>query len=491
MDKFQIYKDIQARTNGEIYIGVVGPVRTGKSTFIRRFMELMVLPQITDNNEKKRAQDELPQAAAGKTIMTTEPKFIPKDAVKIHLDTDEELSVRMIDCVGYLVNGATGHIENEKERMVHTPWFDYDIPFSEAADIGTRKVINDHATIAVVLTTDGSIGELERENYLEAEERTIRELKLLGKPFVLVVNSNRPYSETTQELVKELNAHYEISVTAVDCEQMKHEDIDRIMKLLLESFPITEIGFWFPKWLDILSNDHYIKKDIIRTLRSFIKNIRSMVDIRDSAFQPESDYIKQLRVNKLSMDTGLVDVDLLIDDKYYYEIISNLIGETIEGEVQFLRIIKELVEKKKEYQKVSNACEQVAQKGYGIVLPVKEEIMLEEPEVIRQGNKFGVKIKATAPSIHMIHTDIETEIAPIVGTEEQANDLIRYMKEGTGELPEGIWDINIFGKTMKQLVEDGITEKINRMTEESRDKLQTTMKRIVNESTGGLVCIII
>ena len=491
MDKFQIYKDIQARTNGEIYIGVVGPVRTGKSTFIRRFMELMVLPQITDNNEKKRAQDELPQAAAGKTIMTTEPKFIPKDAVKIHLDTDEELSVRMIDCVGYLVNGATGHIENEKERMVHTPWFDYDIPFSEAADIGTRKVINDHATIAVVLTTDGSIGELERENYLEAEERTIRELKLLGKPFVLVVNSNRPYSETTQELVKELNAHYEISVTAVDCEQMKHEDIDRIMKLLLESFPITEIGFWFPKWLDILSNDHYIKKDIIRTLRSFIKNIRSMVDIRDSAFQPESDYIKQLRVNKLSMDTGFVDVDLLIDDKYYYEIISNLIGETIEGEVQFLRIIKELVEKKKEYQKVSNACEQVAQKGYGIVLPVKEEIMLEEPEVIRQGNKFGVKIKATAPSIHMIHTDIETEIAPIVGTEEQANDLIRYMKEGTGELPEGIWDINIFGKTMKQLVEDGITEKINRMTEESRDKLQTTMKRIVNESTGGLVCIII
>jgi len=491
MDKFQIYKDIQARTNGEIYIGVVGPVRTGKSTFIRRFMELMVLPQITDNNEKKRAQDELPQAAAGKTIMTTEPKFIPKDAVKIHLDTDEELSVRMIDCVGYLVNGATGHIENEKERMVHTPWFDYDIPFSEAADIGTRKVINDHATIAVVLTTDGSIGELERENYLEAEERTIRELKLLGKPFVLVVNSNRPYSETTQELVKELNAHYEISVTAVDCEQMKHEDIDHIMKLLLESFPITEIGFWFPKWLDILSNDHYIKKDIIRTLRSFIKNIRSMVDIRDSAFQPESDYIKQLRVNKLSMDTGLVDVDLLIDDKYYYEIISNLIGETIEGEVQFLRIIKELVEKKKEYQKVSNACEQVAQKGYGIVLPVKEEIMLEEPEVIRQGNKFGVKIKATAPSIHMIHTDIETEIAPIVGTEEQANDLIRYMKEGTGELPEGIWDINIFGKTMKQLVEDGITEKINRMTEESRDKLQTTMKRIVNESTGGLVCIII
>lgn len=491
MDKFQIYKDIQARTNGEIYIGVVGPVRTGKSTFIRRFMELMVLPQIADSNERKRTQDELPQAAAGKTIMTTEPKFIPKDAVKIHLDTDEELSVRMIDCVGYLVDGASGHIENEKERMVHTPWFDYDIPFSEAADIGTRKVINDHATIAVVLTTDGSIGELDRDNYLEAEERTIQELKSLGKPFVLVVNSNRPYSDATQELVKELEARYTISVTAVDCEQMKRDDIDRIMKLLLESFPVTEIGFWFPKWLDILSNDHYIKQDIIRTLRAFIKNIRNMVDVKNSVFKTESDYIKQLRINKLAMDTGLVDVDLLIDDKYYYEIISDMIGETIEGEVQFLRIIKELVEKRKEYQKVSNACEQVAQKGYGIVLPVKEEIMLEDPEVIRQGNKFGVKIKATAPSVHMIQTDIETEIAPIVGTEEQANDLIRYMQESTGELPEGIWDINIFGKTMKQLVEDGINEKINRMTEESRDKLQTTMKRIVNESTGGLVCIII
>ena len=491
MDKFQIYKDIQARTNGEIYIGVVGPVRTGKSTFIRRFMELMVLPQITDNNERKRTQDELPQAAAGKTIMTTEPKFIPKDAVKIHLDTDEELSVRMIDCVGYLVDGASGHIENEKERMVHTPWFDYDIPFSEAADIGTRKVINDHATIAVVLTTDGSIGELERENYLQAEERTIQELKSLGKPFVLVVNSKRPYSDATQELVKELEASYEISVTAVDCEQMKRDDVDRIMKLLLESFPVTEIGFWFPKWLDILSNDHYIKQDIIRTLRAFIKNIRNMVDIKNSVFKTESDYIKQLRINKLAMDTGLVDMDLLIDDKYYYEIISDMIGEKIEGEVQFLRIIKELVEKRKEYQKVSNACEQVAQKGYGIVLPVKEEIMLEDPEVIRQGNKFGVKIKATAPSVHMIQTDIETEIAPIVGTEEQANDLIRYMQESTGELPEGIWDINIFGKTMKQLVEDGITEKVNRMTEESREKLQTTMKRIVNESTGGLVCIII
>jgi len=491
MDKFQIYKDIQARTNGEIYIGVVGPVRTGKSTFIRRFMELMVLPQITDDNDRKRAQDELPQAAAGKTIMTTEPKFIPKEAVKIHLDTDEELSVRMIDCVGYLVDGVSGHIENEKERMVHTPWFDYDIPFSEAADIGTRKVIADHSTIAIVLTTDGSIGDLERENYSEAEARTIQELKSLGKPFVLVINSNRPYSDATQELIKELEERYSISVTAVDCEQMKREDIDRIMKLLLESFPITEIGFRFPKWLDILSNDHYIKKDIIRSLRSFIKNIRNMIDVKNSSFQTESEYIKQIRINRIAMDSGHVDVDLLIDDKYYYDIISDMIGETIEGEVQFLRIIKELVEKRKEYQKVSNACEQVVQKGYGIVLPVKEEIMLEDPEVIRQGNKFGVKIKATAPSVHMIQTDIETEIAPIVGTEEQANDLIRYMQESTGELPEGIWDINIFGKTMKQLVEDGINEKINRMTEESRDKLQTTMKRIVNESTGGLVCIII
>ena len=490
MDKFQIYKDIQARTNGEIYIGVVGPVRTGKSTFIRRFMELMVLPQITDANERNRAQDELPQAAAGKTIMTTEPKFIPKDAVRIRLDT-EELAIRMIDCVGYLVEGASGHIENEKERMVHTPWFDYDIPFTEAAELGTRKVINDHSTVAVVVTTDGSIGELSRENYLAAEERTINELKELGKPFILVVNSNRPNSDITHELLEQLEEKYNIHVTAVDCEQMKREDIDRIVRLLLESFPVQEIGFRLPKWLEILPNDHYIKKDMILALRSFIRNIHCMSDVKETTYEIESQYIKQLRISKIAMDSGYVDIDLMIDDKYYYEIISNLVGETVEGEIQFLRIIKELVEKKKEYFKVSSACKQVTQKGYGIVLPVKEEITLADPEVIRQGNKFGVKIKATAPSIHMIQTNIETEIAPIVGTEEQANDLIRYMQDRTDELPEGVWDINIFGKTMKQLVEDGITEKINRMTEESREKLQTTMSRIVNESTGGLVCIII
>ena len=264
MDKFQVYKDIQARTNGEIYIGVVGPVRTGKSTFIRRFMELMVLPQITDENERIRTQDELPQAAAGKTIMTTEPKFIPKEAVSIRLDAEDELSVRMIDCVGYLVDGASGHIENEKERMVHTPWFDYDIPFSEAADIGTRKVINEHSTIAVVVTTDGTIGDLKRENYISAEERTIQELKALGKPFVVVLNTNRPHSESTRELVDTLEKQYDVRVTAVNCEQMKHEDIDRIIKLLLESFPVKEISFWFPQWLEILPNDHHMKRDVIK-----------------------------------------------------------------------------------------------------------------------------------------------------------------------------------------------------------------------------------
>ncbi len=492
MEKYyNVYKDIQARTKGEVYIGVVGPVRTGKSTFIRRFMELMVLPEMMDENAKQRAIDELPQAAAGKTIMTTEPKFIPKEAASIPIGEDGMLSVRLIDCVGYMIDGATGHIENEKERMVHTPWFDYDIPFTQAADIGTNKVISEHSTVAVVVTTDGTVGELKREQYLSAEQHTIDELKRLGKPFVVIMNTNRPNSDNTGKLVKSMQEQYEVNVVPVDCEQMKREDVERILDALVESFPISEIGFYIPKWLEVLDNNHYMKSEIITELKKVLNRLSRMKDVVKENLVCESSYIKSLRIVKLALDSGMVDLDLQIDDPYYYKILSDIIGENVDGEIQFLRIMKELAEKKKEYYKVSAAYEQLKYTGYGIVMPEKEEITLEEPEIIRQGNKFGVKIRANAPSVHMIKTDVITELAPIVGSEEQAMDLIKYMQESTGELPEGIWDVNIFGKTMKQLVEEGITEKINRMTEESRTKLQDTMKRIVNESTGGLVCIII
>lgn len=501
---FDVYRDIQARTNGEIYIGVVGPVRTGKSTFIKRFMDLLVIPNIEDANSRARAVDELPQSAAGKTIMTTEPKFIPKEAAEIQLfqGDDEEgtepqstngvgVKIRLIDCVGYMVEGAVGHIENEQERLVKTPWFDYEIPFTQAAEIGTRKVVNDHSTVAVVITTDGSFGELGRDSYLAAEEKTVAELKKIGKPFVLLLNTNRPYTKQTRALAAELSEKYDVAVLPVDCEQLRKEDITRIMESILSVFPVTQLDFYFPKWLEMLANDHYIKSEVIAAMRTMLEHFRQMKDIRSENFRTECKYISAFRIDRISMESGRVGVIAQIDDAFYYEIISDIVGVPIDGEYKFISIIKELAKKKQEYEKVGTACEQVKAKGYGVVTPVQEEITLEEPEIIKQGNKYGVKIRAAAPSIHMIQATIETEIAPIVGSEAQAEDLIRYMKEQEQSNQGGIWETNIFGKTMRQLVEEGLLSKVNKMTEESQMKLQETMQKIINESNGGLICIII
>lgn len=491
MDEFNVYKDIQARTGGEIYIGVVGPVRTGKSTFIKRFMDLLVIPNMDDVHSKERAIDELPQSAAGKTIMTTEPKFIPKDAAQIMLNEDTKVNIRLIDCVGYMVDGASGHIENEQERMVKTPWFDHEIPFSQAAELGTKKVINDHSTIGFVITTDGSFGEIPRENYEAAEEKTIKELKNIGKPFVVLLNTNRPFSEEVQMLANEISSKHSVMVLPINCEQLRKEDITRIMENMLAVFPITKIDFFLPKWFEMLQTNHLIKQDFMKAAKEILKNLTMIKDVTRENLSTESQYVKRLKLDQISMKDGTVKVTVEFDDKYYYEILSNLVGVPIMGEYQLISTLRKLAEKKSEYEKVGNACDEVRYKGYGVVTPSLEEIEVEEPQVIKHGSKYGVKIRASAPSIHMIKANIETEIAPIVGSEEQAKDLITYINENAQNSPEGIWDTNIFGKSIQQLVEEGMRNKVNKLTDESQVKLQETIQKVINDSNGGLVCIII
>lgn len=488
---YNVYKDIQARTGGDIYIGVVGPVRTGKSTFIKRFMDLLVIPNIEDVHSKERAIDELPQSAAGKTIMTTEPKFIPKEAAEIIVSDDTKVNIRLVDCVGYMVEGAAGHIENEQERLVKTPWFDYEIPFTEAAELGTKKVINEHSTIGIVITTDGSFGEIPRENYEKAEEKTIMELKNLGKPFIVLLNSNRPYSDDTVTLKEQMIEKYQVSVIPINCEQLRKEDITKIMEEVLSAFPISQVDFFLPKWAEMLENDHPLKQDMLKQIKILLKDISIIKDANANRFVTDSQYVKRLNLKNIDMKTGCISVMIELEEAYYYQILSDLIGVPIHGEYEFMATIRELAEKKKEYEKVSGACDEVRYKGYGVVTPLMEEITIEEPEIIKHGSKFGVKIKATAPSIHMIKANIETEIAPIVGTEEQAADLIQYISDNTKDNPEGIWDTNIFGKSIQQLVDEGIKSKVNKLTDESQLKLQETIQKVINDSNGGLVCIII
>ncbi|MBH1940858.1 stage IV sporulation protein A [Mobilitalea sibirica] len=491
LGQFDVYNDIQARTGGEIYIGVVGPVRTGKSTFIKRFMDLLVIPNIVDVHSKERAIDELPQAAAGKTIMTTEPKFIPKEAAELLLDDETKVKIRLIDCVGYMVDGASGHVENQHERMVRTPWFDQEIPFTQAAEIGTKKVINDHSTIGIVITTDGSFGEIPRSNYKVPEEKTIVELKNLGKPFIVLLNTNKPYSNDTLKVAEEIAQQYEVTVMPVNCEQLKKDDINKIMENILSVFPITELDFYLPKWAEMLPNDHWLKVDLIASVKTLFDNITEIKDAKAANFNTDSNYVKRFKIDKVDMQNGSVAINVEFDDMYYYKILSDLIGVPITGEYQLISTLRELAAKKAEFEKVSYAVDQVRGKGYGVVSPVMSEIRIDEPEVMKHGSKYGVKIKASAPSIHMIKADIMTEVAPIVGSEEQARDLIEYINANAKENPAGIWETNIFGKTIRQLVDEGINSKINKLTDDSQLKLQETMQKIINDSNGGLICIII
>lgn len=493
MDKsseYNLYKDIQTRTGGEIYLGVVGPVRTGKSTFIKRFMDLCVLPGIEDENARTRARDELPQSAAGKTIMTTEPKFIPKEAVEVRISGDVAVKVRMIDCVGFMVPGSEGHMEDDAERMVKTPWFDYEVPFTQAAELGTKKVITDHSTIGIVVTCDGSFGDIPRDNYIEPEERTVAELKKLGKPFVILLNSEKPYSDVVSGMAAKMEEKYGVSVLPVNCEQLRKEDVTRILEQILYEFPLARVECYVPKWVEMLPMEHRIKQDVIARLKELAQKLNTIRDVTPENLRIESEFIDRVKLDQIHMDSGTARINMEIDDRYYYELLSELTGSEILGEYELMSLIRELSKMKKEYEKVAAAIASVRQKGYGVVMPDQEEITLEEPELIHQGNKYGVKIRSIAPSIHLIRANIETEIAPIVGSEDQAKDLITYLKDSSGE-NESIWSTNIFGKSVEELVEDGIRGKIYQIGDESQVKLQETMQKIVNDSNGGLVCIII
>lgn len=489
MDTYNIYKDIQARTNGEIYIGVVGPVRTGKSTFVRRFMELAALPNM-EENQRKEVRDQLPLSGSGKLITTVEPKFIPKEAARIQIGEDVDAKIRLIDCVGFLVPDAAGNMEDGKERMVKTPWFTYEIPFHQAAETGTRKVIEEHSSIGFVLTCDGSFGEIPREQFVESEEKTVGELKKTGKPFLILVNSQKPYKEETLQLVEELKKKYDAGVLSLNCEQLRKEDVSRILEKLLYEFPVVQMEFYIPKWVEMLPPDHYVKESLLEEVKTCMEKVKYVKDVPKDPFSISCEYISGMIPEKIDLSSGKVQVRVEMDESWYYEVLSEMTGVEISDEYELIHTMQELASIKKEYVKVQGAISSVHGKGYGVVTPDKSEIKLEDPVVIKQGSKYGVKIKSVSPSIHMIRANIETEIAPIVGSEEQAKDLIAYIKNSE-ERKESIWQTNIFGKSIEELVEDGIHTKLVQIGEESQVKLQDTMQKIVNDSKGGMVCIII
>lgn len=493
MSNVDIYKDISSRTNGDIYIGVVGPVRTGKSTFIKNFMEMFVIPNIDSPYKQDRAKDELPQSAAGKTIMTTEPKFVPNESVEITIDGNVKMKTRLVDCVGYLVDNAIGHMEGDLPRMVKTPWNDNEIPFVEAAEMGTRKVITDHSTIGLVVTTDGSITDIDRENYVSAEERVIRELKAINKPFVILLNSSTPNSEETISLRNSLEEKYNAPVVISDILNLKESDITAIFSRVLEEFPVSEIGFKLPAWFDMLDMNYPLKQEIISIVKDNFYNDTSLREINDVISNIKNSYpiFDSINLDSANMEDGNVKVIMNINNSYFFKVLSEKSNIQIESEKDIFKVIDDYSSIKSKYDKIAIALEEVNVKGYGIVTPSIDELKLEEPEIVKQGSKYGVKLKASAPSIHMIKADIETEVSPIVGSEKQSEDLVKYLLSEFENDPKQIWQSNIFGKSLHELVNEGLHNKLYRMPDEAQMKIQETLERIINEGSGGLICIIL
>ncbi|MFS1512337.1 stage IV sporulation protein A [Chengkuizengella sp. SCS-71B] len=492
MEKVDIFKDIAERTGGDIYLGVVGAVRTGKSTFIKRFMETIVLPNISNEADRVRAKDELPQSASGRTIMTTEPKFVPNNAVKITVDEGLDVNVRMVDCVGYAVVGAHGYEDENGPRMINTPWFEDPIPFQEAAEIGTRKVIQEHSTLGVVITTDGSITDIDRESYVQAEERVINELKEVGKPFILIVNSTRPDHPDTNQLCEDLSQRYDIPVMPMSVDTMGEREMTSVLREVLYEFPVHEVNVNLPSWVMVLDENHWLRTNFEESVRETVKDISRLRDVDRVVGNFEGfDFIDRASLAGMNMGQGIAEIDLYAPDELYDQILMEVVGVEIRGKDHLLQLMQEFSHAKREYDHYAEGIEMVKATGYGIAAPPIEDMTLEEPELIRQGSRFGVRLKAVAPSIHMIRVDVESEFAPIIGTEKQSEELVRYLMQDYEDDPVRIWDSDIFGRSLQSIVQEGIQVKLAMMPENARHKLQETLGRITNEGSGGLIAIIL
>ncbi|MTH52184.1 stage IV sporulation protein A [Bacillus mangrovi] len=492
MEKVDIFKDIAERTGGDIYLGVVGAVRTGKSTFIKKFMELVVLPNIGSEADKARAQDELPQSAAGRTIMTTEPKFVPNQAVSVHVEDGLEVNIRLVDCVGYTVPGAKGYEDENGPRMITTPWYEEPIPFHEAAEIGTRKVIQEHSTIGVVVTTDGTIGEIPRADYIEAEERVIDELKEVGKPFIMVINTVQPYHPDTERLKQQLNEKYDIPVLAMSVESMRDSDVMNVLREALYEFPVLEVNVNLPSWVMVLRENHWLRESYQEAVKDTVKDIKRLRDVdRVVGFFSEYEFIERASLAGIEMGQGIAEIDLYAPDYLYDDILREVVGVEIRGKDHLLQLMQDFAYAKAEYDQVSDALRMVKQTGYGVAAPALSDMSLDEPEIIRQGSRFGVRLKAVAPSIHMIKVDVESEFSPIIGTEKQSEELVRYLMQDFEDDPLSIWNSDIFGRSLSSIVREGIQAKLSLMPENARYKLKETLERIINEGSGGLIAIIL
>lgn len=492
MQAYDVYRDISDRTGGDIYIGVVGPVRTGKSTFISKLMNLLVLPNLADDHAKERMIDELPQSGQGRSIMTTQPRFVPDQAVRVTVDDKATFNIRMVDCVGYLVDGAVGHLEDEKPRMVRTPWFEYDIPFEQAAEVGTRKVIAEHSTVGVVMTTDGTIADIPRESYVPAEERVVSELKALGKPFVIVLNSAQPDTDAARALCEQLKEKYQSAVLLMDVMRFDKQDMTALLTDLLYEFPIRRINVNISKWVCALSPDHWLLADVMERVRAGTDDMHLMRDYaRIADVFAQADYASRVHIDDITLGDGSINMGVAVDEALFYQVLGEECGCEIKDDRHLVSIVKELVNAKTEYDRLEGALNSVRLTGYGVVQPVMEEISLEQPELIQQGNKFGVCLKASAPSLHLIQVDVQTEVSPIIGTEQQSEDFINFLMEEYKTDPARIWETDIFGKSLHEIVKEGLAGKNANIPEDARDKLQETLQRVVNEGDGGMLCILL